>query len=103
MEIRHYVTSCCITYISLTMQFTLFHTVDASLATDQLNPKKIGNPYRIERSNNISTQSYLGGSDLSSTILLGTHQKHTEKLDEPETYSDTLSTSDAVIKQYLSL
>ena len=85
----------------LLVQYTLFHTVDASV--DQSNTKVLGGRICIERSNDFATQSDRNTIAVSYRPLRATDQRQTEYLDDPDTYSDTLSTSDAVTRQYLSL
>ena len=103
MEILHDLIGCCVAYSLLLVQYTLSHTVDASLAVDQSNTKTFGDRICIERSNGFATQSDLDTIAVSSRPPRATDQRQTEYLDDPDTYSDTLSTSDAVTRQYLSL
>ena len=85
----------------LLVQYTLYHTVDASV--DESYTKILGGRFCIERSNDFATQSDRNTIAVSSRSLRATYQGQTEYLDDPDTYSDTLSTSDAVTRQYLSL
>ena len=85
----------------LLVQYTLFHAVDASV--DQSNTKVLVGRICIERSNDFATQSDRNTIAVSYRPLRATDQRQTEYLDDPDTYSDTLSTSDAVTRQYLSL
>ena len=87
----------CNLFSLLVVQYTVFHTVDASLAVDQSYTKIVSGRICIERGNDLDTVA------VSSRPLRATDQGHTDHLDDPDTYSDTLSTSDSVTRQYLSL
>ena len=97
MEILHDLTGCCVTYILLLVQYLSFHCLDATLAVDQSYSNRLSDRICIETRN---TTSDLGKIAVATTA---TEQRQTEYLDDPDTYSDTLSTFDAVTKQYLSL
>ena len=97
MEILHDLTGCCVTYILLLVQYLSFHCLDATLAVDQSYSNRLSDRICIETRN---TKSDLGKIAVATTA---TEQRQTEYLDDPDTYSDTLSTFDAVTKQYLSL
>ena len=103
MEILHDFIGCCVTYMLLLVQCTPIHAVDPSLAVDQSYTKTFGDRICIKRSNDFATQSDPDTTAVSSRPLWATDQRQGEYLDDPDTYSDTLSTSDAVTKQYLSL
>ena len=87
----------------LLVQCTPFHAVDPSLAVDQSYTKILGDRICVERSKDFATQSDRNTIAVSYRPLRATDQRQTEYLDDPDTYSDTLSTSDAVTRQYLSL
>ena len=87
----------------LLVQCTPIHAVDPSLAVDQSYTKTFGDRICIKKSNDFATQSDPDTTAVSSRPLWATDQRQGEYLDDPDTYSDTLSTSDAVTKQYLSL
>ena len=87
-------------YIFLVIQLTLFDTIGASLMVNRSYSNTFSDVNYIERTNDhieLSTVS------MSSIAVCSAKQGKYQNLDESTTYSDTLSQTDAVTKQYLSL
>ena len=90
-------------YIFLVIQLTLFDTIGASLIVNGSDSNTFSGVNYIERSNDHIALSDVRTMSMSSRAVCSAEQRKYRNVDEATTYSDTLSQTDAVTKQYLSL
>ena len=103
MEIRLDVIRNFASYIFLVIHLTLFDTIGASLVVNRSYSNTFSGVNYIERSNDHIALSDVRTISMSSTSVCSPAQGKYQNVDEATTYTDTLSQTDAVTKQYLSL
>ena len=103
MEIQPNVVRNFASYIFLVIHLTLFDTIGASLVVNRSYSNTFSGVNHIERSNDYNALSDVRTISMSSRAVCSAEQRKYQNVDEPTTYSDTLSQTDAVTKQYLSL
>ena len=90
-------------YIFVVIHLTLFDTIGASLLVNRSSTNTFSDLNYIERSNDHIALSDVRTISMSSSAVCAAEQRKYQNVDEPTTYSDTLSQTDAVTRQYLSL
>ena len=90
-------------YIFVGIHLTLFDNIGASLIVNRSSTNTFSDVNYIERSNDHIALSDVRTVSMSSSAVCAAEQRKYQNVDEPTTYSDTLSQTDAVTRQYLSL
>ena len=103
MEIRLDVIRNFASYIFLVIHLTLFDTIGASLMVNRSYSNTFSDSNYIERRNDHIDLSDVRTESRSSRAVCSAKSRKYQNLDESTAYSDTLSQTDAVTKQYLSL
>ena len=103
MEIQLDFVQSLASYIFVVIHLTLFDTIGASLIVNRSYSNTFSDANYIERSNDYNALSDVRTISMSSRAVCSAEQRKYQNVDEPTTYSDTLSQTDAVTRQYLSL
>ena len=103
MEIQLDFVRSVASYIFLVIHFTLFDTIGASSIVNRSYSNTFSGVNYVERSNDHIALSDVRTMSMSSRAVCSAEQRKYRNVDEATTYSDTLSQTDAVTKQYLSL
>ena len=103
MEIQLDFVRSFASYIFLVIQLTLSDTIGVSLMVSRSYSNTFSDENYIERRNDHIDLSDVRTESRSSRAVCSAEQRKYRNVDEATTYSDTLSQTDAVTKQYLSL
>ena len=103
MEIQLDFVRSVASYIFLVIHFTPFDTIGASSIVNRSYSNTFSGVNHIERSNDYNALSDVRTISMSSRAVCSAEQRKYQNVDEANTYSDTLSQTDAVTRQYLSL
>ena len=103
MDFQFEVVRSFSSYIFLVIQYTLFNTIGALVVENRSPSNTFSDVKYIEKSNDHISLSDVRTISMSSRAVCSAEQRKYQNVDDPTTYSDTLSQTDAVTRQYLSL
>ena len=103
MDFQFEVVRSFSSYIFLVIQYTLFNTIGALVVENRSPSNTFSDVKYFEKSNDHISLSDVRTISMSSRAVCSAEQRKYQNVDETTAYSDTLSQTDAVTRQYLSL